>query len=189
MQKKIKLVVVGDSYVGKTSLLFAYTKKEFSQAYASTVFDNWEINVSIEGVKNGLYTVNLFDTAGQEDYDILRHMSYPNTSVFLVCFSLVEPGSLKDCETIWLPEIRKYQGENVPIILVGTKEDLIDSTDSRKVVSLNQAAKVASEHGCFKFLPCSALTHRGLKRVFDEAFLLAIGKPVTEDRNLRCTIL
>ncbi|VDO83055.1 unnamed protein product [Heligmosomoides polygyrus] len=90
-KKSLKLVVVGDSYVGKTTLLFAYTEKQFRSVYSTTVFDNWSISVEIE---HRNYTVNLFDTAGQEDYVHMRCLSYPNTDVFLLCFSLVDPKSL-----------------------------------------------------------------------------------------------
>uniref|UniRef100_A0A1I7XP48 Ras-like GTP-binding protein RhoL n=1 Tax=Heterorhabditis bacteriophora TaxID=37862 RepID=A0A1I7XP48_HETBA len=142
MEKKLKLVVVGDSYVGKTSLLFAYTEKQFRSVYATTVFDNWAISVDIE---HRNYTVNLFDTAGQEDYEHLRCLSYPHTDVFLLCFSLVEKKSLDACRTVWLPEIRKYAGDNVPVILIGTKEDLLDHASEKEKISNETARKAANE--------------------------------------------
>ncbi|KAE9417388.1 hypothetical protein Angca_009116, partial [Angiostrongylus cantonensis] len=185
-EKPLKLVVIGDTYVGKTTLLFAYTEKEFRSVYSTTVFDNWSITVNIE---HRTYNVNIFDTAGQEDYMHLRCLSYPNTDVFLLCFSLVDPKSLDVCQTIWLPEIRKYAGDNVPVLLVGTKEDLMESTDERKRVSFEAARKAAHEMGCVKFLPCSALTHRGLKQVFDEAFLVAIGITIKDDYRSPCCSL
>ena len=54
------------------------------------VFETYAVTVVIGGKP---YTVGLFDTAGQEDYDALRVLSYPNTDVFLVCFSVVSPSS------------------------------------------------------------------------------------------------
>ncbi|EYC44718.1 hypothetical protein Y032_0453g1726 [Ancylostoma ceylanicum] len=153
-------------------MLFAYTEKQFRSDYATTVFDNWSISVNIE---HRNYTVNLFDTAGQEDYGQLRCLSYPNTDVFLLCFSMVDPKTLDVCQTVWLPEIRKYAGDNVPVILVGTKEDLLDSAKEQDKVSFEAARKAALQMGCLKFLACSALTHKGLKQVFDEAFLAGIG--------------
>uniref|UniRef100_A0A915CMB5 Uncharacterized protein n=2 Tax=Ditylenchus dipsaci TaxID=166011 RepID=A0A915CMB5_9BILA len=74
VDKRIKLVVVGDSYVGKTSMLFAYTEKQFLGNYQTTIFDNYAVSVNMEQKR---YTVNLFDTAGQEDYAHLRVLSYP----------------------------------------------------------------------------------------------------------------
>lgn len=65
MDKSLKLVVVGDSYIGKTSLLIAYTEKQFMSDYKTTIFDNWAVTVTIEQKR---YTLNLFDTAGQVSF-------------------------------------------------------------------------------------------------------------------------
>ena len=82
--KCIKCVVVGDGAVGKTCLLWAYAKNEFPTDYVPTVFDNYSVKVPI-GTET--YHLGLFDTAGQEDYDDLRPLSYPQTDIFLVCYS------------------------------------------------------------------------------------------------------
>lgn len=57
------------------------------------MFDNYAVTVMIGGEP---YTLGLFDTAGQEDYDRLRPLSYPQTDVFLVCFSVVSPSSFEN---------------------------------------------------------------------------------------------
>ena len=57
------------------------------------VFDNYAVTVMIAGEP---HTLGLFDTAGQEDYDRLRPLSYPQTDVFLVCFSIVNPASFEN---------------------------------------------------------------------------------------------
>ncbi|KHJ96235.1 Ras family protein [Oesophagostomum dentatum] len=80
-----------------------------------------------------------------EDYGHLRCLSYPNTDVFLLCFSLVDPKSLDVCQTVWMPEIRKYAGDNVPVLLVGTKEDLLDSAREEDRVSFDTARRAASQ--------------------------------------------
>lgn len=67
-------------------------------------------------------SLGLWDTAGQEDFARLRPLSYPDSDVFIVAFSLVSPASLKSVHTKWLPEIKAFS--NRPIILVGTKLDL-----------------------------------------------------------------
>ena len=93
MQKTIKCVVVGDGAVGKTCLLMSYTTNQFPSKYAPTVFDNYAVTVMIG---DDPHTLGLFDTAGQEDYDRLRPLSYPQTDVFLVCFSTVSPSSFEN---------------------------------------------------------------------------------------------
>lgn len=69
------------------------------------------------------YTLGLFDTAGQEDYDRLRPLSYPQTDVFLICFSSVSPSSLENVREKWIPEIN-HHCPGVPKLIVGTQTDL-----------------------------------------------------------------
>src|SRR5207244_12671577 len=69
------------------------------------------------------YTLGLFDTAGQEDYDRLRPLSYPQTDVFLVCFSVTSPASFENVREKWFPEVH-HHCPGVPCLIVGTQTDL-----------------------------------------------------------------
>lgn len=141
-------------------------------------FDNYSASVMVDGKPISL---GLWDTAGQEDYDRLRPLSYPQTDVFLICFSIVSPPSFDNVKAKWFPEI-EHHAPNVPIILVGTKLDLREDkniTDGLKQkrmepVSYEQALQVSKEIGAHKYLECSALTQRNLKSVFDEAIRYVI---------------
>jgi len=190
--QNIKCVVVGDGAVGKTCLLISYTTNAFPGEYIPTVFDNYSANVMVDGKPINL---GLWDTAGQEDYDRLRPLSYPQTDVFLVCFSVISNSSFENVKTKWVPEIQ-HHAPNVPIVLVGTKSDLrkddntIKQLNSRQqsMVTVEAAQRMAKEIGAVNFLECSALTQEGLKQVFDDAIRAAMTKPTGKKGN-KCTLL
>jgi len=190
--QNIKCVVVGDGAVGKTCLLISYTTNAFPGEYIPTVFDNYSANVMVDGKPINL---GLWDTAGQEDYDRLRPLSYPQTDVFLVCFSVISSSSFENVKTKWVPEIQ-HHAPNVPILLVGTKSDLrkddntIKQLNSRQqsMVTVENAQRMAKEIGAVNFLECSALTQEGLKQVFDDAIRAAMSKP-NKPTGKKCNLL
>uniref|UniRef100_UPI00358ECFEF rho-related GTP-binding protein RhoQ-like isoform X2 n=1 Tax=Myxine glutinosa TaxID=7769 RepID=UPI00358ECFEF len=176
----LKCVVVGDGAVGKTCLLMSYANDAFPEEYLPTVFDHYAVNVTVGAEQ---YLLGLYDTAGQEDYNQLRPLSYPNTDVFMICFSVVNPSSFHNVKEEWVTELRKCCPK-VPYLLVGTQIDLRDASKTltrlsemkEKPITFQQGMKLAKEIGACCYLECSALTQKGLKAVFDEAIFVALRK-------------
>lgn len=188
----IKCVVVGDGSVGKTCLLISYTSNTFSKEYIPTVFDNYTADVIVDGK---LAHLGLWDTAGQADYDRLRPLSYRDTDVFLLCFSVVSPASFENVMDKWYLEIKHY-APGVPIILVGTKKDLRDEPDTLqelkaqglKPVDVKDAKKLAQDIGARCYIECSAVTRANVKEIFDEGVRAVLYKK-PEKANGCCLIM
>jgi Ras-related C3 botulinum toxin substrate 1 len=191
--RPIKCVVVGDGTVGKTCMLISYTTDSFPGEYVPTVFDNYSAPMVCDGVPVSL---GLWDTAGQEDYDRLRPLSYPQTDVFLICFSVVSPSSFENVTSKWCPEI-KHHCADAPILLIGTKIDLREDKETLQILAENGQAPIKREQGqklankirAVKYLECSALTQRGLKQVFDEAVRAVLRPQPVRRRQRKCTLL
>jgi cell division control protein 42 len=132
------------------------------------------------------YTLGLFDTAGQEDYDRLRPLSYPQTDVFLVCFSVTSPASFENVREKWFPEVH-HHCPGVPCLIVGTQTDLRDDPSVREKLGKQKMSPVrkedgermAKELGAVKYVECSALTQYKLKDVFDEVCSLPLFQNTT----------
>lgn len=180
MLKHVKCVVVGDGAVGKTCLLISYSTNTFPSEYTPTVFDNYEVTVMVD---NTPISLQLWDTAGQEDYSKLRPLSYPGTDVFLVCFSLVSKVSLENVKNVWIPEISEACPD-VPFVLVGLKSDLRDGYSKEKEgeyksngwqpIPSELGEQMKKEIGAKCYIECSALKQYNLKEVFDTAVKIVI---------------
>jgi len=170
--------LLSDGAVGKTCLLISYTTNAFPGEYIPTVFDNYETNVTFEGKPIFL---GLWDTAGQEGYDRLRPLSYPQTDVFIICCSISQPQSFANIENKWKPELALH-APNTPFIVVGIKADLRDDAQTLKqmeekgkgVKALEWFIQESEKLGADKYLECSALKQTGLQEVFDEAIRVAL---------------
>uniref|UniRef100_A0A8D2B842 Ras homolog family member F, filopodia associated n=1 Tax=Sciurus vulgaris TaxID=55149 RepID=A0A8D2B842_SCIVU len=119
-KKELKIVIVGDGGCGKTSLLMVYSQGSFPEQYAPSVFEKYTASVT---VGNKEVTLNLYDTAGQEDYDRLRPLSYQNTHLVLICYDVMNPTSYDNVLIKWFPEVTHFC-RGTPMVLIGCKTDL-----------------------------------------------------------------
>lgn len=189
---KRKIVVVGDGGCGKTCLLIVYAHNRFPEAYIPTVFENYVTNRQFDGK---IIEIALWDTAGQEEYDRLRPLSYPESHVILIVFSVDFPVSLANVQDKWYPEVAHFC-EGTPLILVATKTDLRRDDNTRRMLSAQgqtpvtpeQGAEVAREIGA-KYVECSAKTGSGVQEVFALALRESMkGKWGKIARQRRCVV-
>ncbi|KCV72302.1 rho family, other, variant [Fonticula alba] len=187
-----KLVIVGDGACGKTCLLIMFSKKQFPEIYVPTVFENYVADVTVDGKRVELA---LWDTAGQEDYDRLRPLSYPDSHVILVCFAINNPDSLENVQEKWISEIQHFCN-GLPVILVGLKKDLRDDPDTITELARNKQAPITTEQGravastlnqVSEYLECSAKTGEGVNEVFESATRAAL-QTRTRRRTNRCLL-
>ena len=173
-----KMVVVGDGACGKSSLLIVFSKGEFPEVYVPTVFENYVVDIGVGGNQAELA---VWDTAGQEEYNRLRLLSYLSTDVILMCFSIGLPDSLENIENKWAPEV-KYCCPNVPIILVGNQKDLRNDISTikelgkmkQKPVNPEDGRMMAEKIGAFAYLECSAKNKKGAREVLESATKAAL---------------
>jgi Rho family protein len=188
-----KLVIVGDGACGKTSLLCVFTLGEFPKEYHPTVFENYVTDCRVDGKSVQLA---LWDTAGQEEYERLRPLSYSKAHVILIGFAVDSRDSLDNARTKWIHEVRDLC-PNVPVILVGLKKDLrtdpvaIDEMrrKSTEFVSPTHADQVAKDMGARRYLECSALTGEGVDDVFEIATRASLLVRSTPEPSGGCCII
>ena len=125
--------------------------------------------------------MELWDTAGQEDYDRIRPLSYPDADVILMCFSVDCPESLESVYEKWDMELKHYC-PGVPVILVGNKKDLRYNATVLKTLAMKNKSPVLTEEGkiiaekinAFEYVECSARTKEGVNKVFEVATRAAL---------------
>ncbi|KAE8729055.1 Rac-like GTP-binding protein 6 [Hibiscus syriacus] len=183
--KFIKCVTVGDGAVGKTCLLISYTSNTFPTDYVPTVFDNFSANIVVDG---SIVNIGLWDTAGQEDYNRLRPLSYRGADVFILAFSLISKASYENVAKKWIPELKHY-APGVPIILVGTKLDLREDEqflmDHPNAIPITtaQGEELKKQIGSSFYIECSSKTQQNVKAVFDAAIKVVLQPPKIKQKS------
>jgi len=173
---RVKLVVVGDGAVGKTSLLISYATNNFPTDYVPTVFENYTAR---KKRNDETILLHLWDTAGQEEYDRLRPLSYPGADVVLLCFSTVSQASYDAIRDKWAPEVNHYI-HDVPHILVGTKIDLREAqhpdpnSGKFEPITPEMGQQMAKQIKAAKYVEVSSKTRQGLEEVFAQAIDLVL---------------
>ncbi|EPX74672.1 rho family GTPase Rho3 [Schizosaccharomyces octosporus yFS286] len=168
-----KIVILGDGAAGKTSLLNVFTKGYFPQVYEPTIFENYIHDIFVDG--NSI-ELSLWDTAGQEEYDQLRSLSYSDTHVIMICFAVDSPDSLENVIAKWLPEVSR-NCPSVKLVLVALKCDLRGADDDQansRLIGYEEGLAAAKKINAVRYLECSAKLNRGVNEAFTEAARVAL---------------
>jgi small GTP-binding protein len=173
----LKLVILGDRGIGKTSMHITVTTGSYPEEYVPTIFDNYELHTTVEGTS---YDVALWDFAGAEDYAPIRPLSYPDTDVFMLCFGIDSEASLSNIQSVYIPEIRK--ASQAPFIVIGTKLDLRDANESG-LVSYEQGLEASKLYGAARYCECSSKTGKNLLETYVTAIEVAIGTEPTHTKG------
>ncbi|XP_026475202.1 rho-related BTB domain-containing protein 1 isoform X1 [Ctenocephalides felis] len=201
-QELVKCVVVGDTAVGKTRLICARACNKhvsLSQLLSTHVPTVWAIDQyriykdvlerSWEIVDSVNVSLRLWDTFGDHEKD--RRFAYGRSDVVLLCFSITNPVSLRNCRSMWYQEIRKFCPQT-PILLVGCKNDLrymyrdetylsyfrdrspfVRATRKSDLVMPDEARAVARDLGV-SYYETSVFTYFGVNEVFENAIRAAL---------------
>ena len=158
MKTTFRAVTIGDSAVGKTSIINRFLRNSFDASEPSTIGALYE---SYSETRNGkLIELQIWDTAGQEQYRSLGPIYFRSSAGAILVFDLTNQKTFDSLDE-WLTSFRNVGGENTVVIVVGNKSDLSD----KRVISREQGEEWAQAHNC-TYTETSALMGYGIKNLF-----------------------
>ncbi len=162
--EKVFVSVLGAGGVGKSALTLRFVRNFFVQDWDPTIEDAYRKQVQVDGKSCNL---ELLDTAGQDDYEALRHTWMTDRDAYIFVFSVDKAASLDELNSFFeLHERINGKGSNFPIILVGNKKDLTDENPGERKVSLNEGRKRAERFGA-TYIETSAANGEHVNHVFE----------------------
>jgi Ras-related protein Rab-1A len=159
MYRLLKIIIIGESGVGKSSLLSRYSDDTFSNDFLSTIGVDFKMK-QLE-YNNNSYKIQIWDTAGQERFRNITKSYYRSSNGVFVVFDVTDAQSFEKVEE-WINEASKYCTENYSMVLVGTKADL----ENKRVVSKNEANELAQKYN-ISYVETSSKNNSNVENAFN----------------------
>ena len=157
-----KIIIIGDSFVGKSCLTIKAAKNVFENYYTSTV--GFEFFSMLYKINSKIIRLQIWDTCGQEEYRSLIQNFYRNASLAILVYSIDKRTSFENLE-VWLNEIKGRGSPDVKIFLVGNKNDLSENRE----VSIEEGQKFYEDHKLNLFIETSAKSGENVQELFKKA--------------------
>ncbi|EGR29335.1 Ras family protein, putative [Ichthyophthirius multifiliis] len=152
-----KLVIIGNSGVGKSSLLLRFSDDQFNENYLTTIgvdFRFRTLNIEGKSVK-----LQIWDTAGQERFRTITSAYYKGADGIVLVYDITSQNTFDDIEKFWISEVESYAEKNVELMLIGNKKDL-----NQQVTT--QIAEEYAKHKNMEFFEVSAKTADSVQQAF-----------------------
>ena len=172
-----KLILIGDSYVGKSNILLKYLKNQFNENSKTTV--GVEFGTKNIIINNKRIKIQIWDTAGQERYRSITSAYYKGAKGALIVYDITRKNTFDNIDK-WITDLKLNGDKNICIIILGNKSDLIDKREIKKNdgIKKDEMYKTA-------FLETSALNGDNISKAFDELIeqIVINNKNIFQDDN------
>ena len=176
----LKLVIIGDTGVGKSNFLFKYTEGQFSELHVATVGFDYKSKIVTLPESKKKVKLQIWDTAGQEKYMSINKNLFQRVQGIILMYDITQRETFERLN-IWL-NIIKQMTNDIPIILVGNKLDEENNPETGRIVEYNEGKAFAKENE-FPFLEASGLNGTNVEKVFNTISELII-QYLQQDRTI-----
>ena len=165
-KEPIKIILLGESGVGKTNIILRYLKNEFNQNSISTIgttFGVKELNRN-----NSIYTLNIWDTTGQEIYRSVTKLFVQGAKIVILVYSIENKNSFESLD-YWYKSINEICDKNIILAIVANKTDLFDQVDEENnFISEEMGQKYAEEKKAIFKSVSAKIDKKGIDILFDQ---------------------
>ena len=156
----IRFIIVGDSSVGKSNIMLRFTQDKFYKEYSATIAVEFSNKRLIYNNTN--YTIQIWDTVGQEQFKSLIRGYYKESAVALIVYDITNENSFQNVKN-WITDCQNYAPSSVLIFLIGNKSDL----EEKREIPKERGENLANEYN-MTFFETSAFNGNGIKEAFQK---------------------